>query len=319
MLPYELQIDSAGSGEEAIAKIQGGKVYDIIFMDHMMPVMDGIETTHIIRGLGYAHPIVALTANAIVGLADMFLENGFDDFLSKPVDIRHLNTILRKFIRDKQPPEVIEAALQARNGTNEKKSALSLFDGITLPGLDIEKGLERYDGNEDVYMKILRSYAASFRSVLETIQTVDEERLDDYRIKVHGIKGASYNIFADTIGKVAESLERASKAGDLDDVLASNPAFIKDSYAFLDNLDALLSSIDQQHPKPIKAKPDDSILADLVAACRLYNIRKIDDAMAELEKYQYPSDGGLIKWLREHIDLMSFDPIIKRFTTEGDA
>jgi signal transduction histidine kinase/DNA-binding response OmpR family regulator len=110
MSPYGLSADTAESGYEAIDKIKAGKVYDIVFMDHMMPHMDGIEATKAIRAMGYMHPVIALTANAMMGQAEVFLSNGFDDFISKPIDIRQLNMVLNKFVRDKQPPEVLEAA-----------------------------------------------------------------------------------------------------------------------------------------------------------------------------------------------------------------
>jgi CheY-like chemotaxis protein len=110
MEPYKLYIETAMSGKEAIKKIENGKVYDIVFMDHIMPGMDGIESTKRIRELGYTNPIVALTANAVAGQSEIFLTNGFDGFISKPIDIHQLNSILKKFVRDKQPPEVIEAA-----------------------------------------------------------------------------------------------------------------------------------------------------------------------------------------------------------------
>ena len=108
--PYNIKIDSAISGIETIAKIKSGKTYDIIFMDHMMPQMDGIECTKRLRERGYDGTIVALTANAVVGQAKVFLENGFDDFISKPIDIHQLNQVLNKFVRDKHPEEAAEIA-----------------------------------------------------------------------------------------------------------------------------------------------------------------------------------------------------------------
>jgi len=108
MAPYGLTVETATSGFEAVEKIRNGAVYDIIFMDHMMPKMDGIETVKIIRGMGYTHPIIALTANALTGQAEMFMENGFDGFISKPIDIRQLNLSLNKFIRDKRPGQAAE-------------------------------------------------------------------------------------------------------------------------------------------------------------------------------------------------------------------
>jgi CheY-like chemotaxis protein len=105
MAPYELKIETVISGFEAIDKVNDGETYDIIFMDHMMPQMDGIETTEKLREMGYSGTIVALTANALVGNDEVFRQHGFDDFVSKPIDTRHLNSILNKFVRDKYSKE----------------------------------------------------------------------------------------------------------------------------------------------------------------------------------------------------------------------
>jgi len=98
---YKITAETATSGHEAVEKIKTGKVYDIIFMDYMMPEMDGIEATKIIRAMGYVHPVVVLTANAVKGAEDMFLENGFDGFISKPIDQTLFNACLIRYIRDK--------------------------------------------------------------------------------------------------------------------------------------------------------------------------------------------------------------------------
>jgi CheY-like chemotaxis protein len=91
------------SGQEAISRVLSDTHYDIIFMDHMMPEMDGIEATRIIRDFNteYAKtlPIIALTANAIVGMREMFLANGFNDYLSKPIDFSKLDDILLKWVK----------------------------------------------------------------------------------------------------------------------------------------------------------------------------------------------------------------------------
>jgi len=114
---YDLNIETCKSGQEAINKIKQGMVYDIIFLDHMMPGLDGFETMRIMRDMGYIQPIVALTANALIGQAEKFIEGGFDGFISKPIQTKLLNTVLIKHIRKKQPPEVIKAA----KATLEKK------------------------------------------------------------------------------------------------------------------------------------------------------------------------------------------------------
>jgi CheY-like chemotaxis protein len=115
MMPYELTIDCLQSGKEAIEKIRQAKIkYDVVFMDHMMPEMDGLEATRIIRsqiGTDYAKtvPIVALTANALTGNEDMFIDHGFNAFISKPIDIMRLDAILNQFVRDKSQEKMAEA------------------------------------------------------------------------------------------------------------------------------------------------------------------------------------------------------------------
>jgi signal transduction histidine kinase/ActR/RegA family two-component response regulator len=114
LMPYHLHVDTASSGKEAIEMVKAEDPrYDLIFMDHMMPEMDGIETGRIIRRIDrdYTHsvPIIALTANAIAGTREMFLENGFNDFLSKPIDIKRLDAILNRWIRDRQSEETPES------------------------------------------------------------------------------------------------------------------------------------------------------------------------------------------------------------------
>ena len=100
---YNLQVDTLDNGAAVITNFVQGNTYDIIFMDHMMPGMDGIETTRRLRGINYSGCIIALTANALVGNAEMFMENGFNGFLSKPIDAWQLNELLNKHIRDRHP------------------------------------------------------------------------------------------------------------------------------------------------------------------------------------------------------------------------
>jgi len=93
---YKFQITLASSGEEAINKLKNGERYDLIFLDHMMPVMDGVQTLHHIRALEGVKipPIVALTANAMVGMKEMYLNEGFDGYISKPINREELQVLL---------------------------------------------------------------------------------------------------------------------------------------------------------------------------------------------------------------------------------
>jgi signal transduction histidine kinase/CheY-like chemotaxis protein len=132
MQPYQMQIDCATSGEDAIEMIQNEEVrYNAIFMDHMMPGMDGIEATRIIReeiGTDYAKsiPIIALTANAIAGNEEIFLGKGFQAFLSKPIDIQRMDQVIRKWVRDRE----LEKKL-----AKEKEERTFEIDGEEFPDL----------------------------------------------------------------------------------------------------------------------------------------------------------------------------------------
>ena len=150
---YELNIESCVNGYEAINKIKQGKVYDIIFMDHMMPGLNGIETMNIMREKGYTQPIVALTANAIIGQAEEFIKRGFDGFISKPIQTVHLNSILVKHIKEKQPKEVIEAALLA------KRKAPS--QGVKI---------EDFQKDGELIAKLRLDYAKNHRNMISEIQ-----------------------------------------------------------------------------------------------------------------------------------------------------
>ena len=147
--PYGLSIDTALSGEKAVEKIKSGLVFDIIFMDHYMPEMDGIETAKAIRALGYKEPIIALTANALVGQAEVFMANGFDGFLSKPIDTRQINSTLNRLIRDKYPAETVEAARQLKKKLEKGESSepldLSKIKALVvddfMPNLSVAQGM----------------------------------------------------------------------------------------------------------------------------------------------------------------------------------
>jgi len=504
---YKLQIDTAMSGIQAIEKIKQGKMYDTIFMDHMMPEMDGIETTKNLRAMNYTAPIVALTANAVAGQADMFLANGFDDFISKPIDIRQLNAVLNRLVRDKQPPEVIEAARHykekvvsvenksnqndlfllesfvrdahkavdildeqvlnkkyddPKNGAEEirkftiivhgiksslwnigekvlsesalklekcgrennveiiketapaflkelhsllekleekinekynednadedgeiitnklkkikersadynRKGVLEIINEITkcsaetrkvlenikeyiihsefenaenaaeeyittlqtanlspsermsssllakkIDGLDIAKGLLRYEGDAKVYLRLLRSYAASVNSLLDAIGEINEETLGNYKIRVHGIKGTSLDVYADPVGNEAKNLEDAAKSGDLKYIEENNPAFVKAARKLAGDIENLIAAIEDENPKPKKDKPDDDMLKKLYDACKDFDIDEADKAISEIEKYKYEADDGLSEWLRDNMDKMNLKQIAEK-------
>ena len=322
LAPYHLTVHSANSGFAAIERIKNGEKFDVLFMDHMMPEMDGIEATKHIRGLGYREPIVALTANAVAGQAEVFLRSGFDEFISKPIDIRQLNTILNKFVRDKQPQEVLDAArLQMESAQSTGISAappphsnpvMSALLKSNVPGLDIPKGLRRFEDDADFYVRVLYAYVSSIRSAFEILKDMREENLNSYKINVHGIKGTSLDICAAKIGETAGLLEKAAAAGDIDYIKEHNPPFLNTLTNLVLNIDDMLSGLKSEERKPLKDKIDTKLLLKLLVACKKYDMDGAEEIMAEMEEYQYESDNDLVFWLRENIDVVNFDEVTEK-------
>jgi len=239
MMPYGLTIDCAASGKEAIRIIREEKVkYDTVFMDHMMPELDGIEAVKIIRNdisSKYAHsiPIVALTANAIIGNDKMFLENGFQDYLTKPIDMTKLDAILQKWVRNKEKETSPEWAPLIEKMRHDEHIAPKISSMLTqeektptIKGIDYAGGVKRMGNKTAAYNRILSSYAAGMPALLDKIRNFESSNLAEYKITVHGIKGASFGICANDIGLQAEALEMAAKSGDIETILIKNDGFI---------------------------------------------------------------------------------------------
>ena len=337
--PYGMQVDCVMSGQQAIDAIRDEKVrYDAIFMDHMMPGMDGITAVRIIReeiGTEYAGtiPVIALTANVIQGNEKEFLRNGFQDFLRKPIEIARLDAVVRKWLcggKIEEPLENRQAtaygreapptekdggyALDRRSGkerrkTSDEKNAL----------LDLVGGIERFGGDRESFAQILRSFGESTRSLLDVVKDVAEDNLVNYAITVHGIKGSSRSICAEVTGNMAEVLEKAAKAGDFEFVRAHNLDFIRNIETLLAHIDDTLATMVLNTPKPKKDKPDIGTLSELLAACKKYDMDGVDAAMAEIESFEYESDEELVTWLRSNVEQMNFTQIEEKLSALIDA
>jgi signal transduction histidine kinase/DNA-binding response OmpR family regulator len=233
MLPYGLTVDCVTGGREAVRLVREGKPhYDLIFMDHMMPEMDGIEAVRVIReeiGSEYAKniPIIALTANALTGNDNMFKQHGFQDFLSKPIDIMKMDVALNTWVKDRSREKAyFETHTEAKAPDAAQKPKEASLAGIRIEGLDTDDGLKRLGGKESIYITILRSFAKGTPALLDRVKNCDEVSLPDYTIAVHGIKGSCRNVGAKALGDEAETLENAAKAGDLARVLSGTGALV---------------------------------------------------------------------------------------------
>jgi signal transduction histidine kinase/DNA-binding response OmpR family regulator len=304
---YKMQVDCVTSGQAAIDRIKDGDpVYNAVFMDHMMPGMDGIETADAIRGIGTEYsqkiPIIALTANAVYGTENMFYKHGFQAFLSKPIDIMYLDTVVKKWVRDESHEENPSSGLP--------ESSISVNDGnakdedtpISITGVDTKRGLSLYGGEMDIYLPLLRSYVSNTPVTLGKLGSVSKETLPEYVINVHGLKGTSASIGAEAIRETAFNLETMSRAGDLNGVLAKNGILIKDTENIVANIKLWLEKYDAGNAKPRLKAPPREVLIRLRQSCEKFDMKGIDKAMAELESADYEQDADLITWLKEKID-----------------
>ena len=201
---YQIRVDTATSGQECLEKLTKNH-YHLILMDQMMPIMDGIETTHKIREFQDKEirniPVIALTANAIRGAREMFLENGFQDYISKPMDINVLEKVLRKYL----PTEFIHLV-------DKKNPKISIGKPIVIPQVDVDAGIENYGNSRQRYIQILRYiYDDGEEQIVRMKKQVREKRYDDYLFEAHALKGLAKGIGAMQLSDKAKEQEMAAR------------------------------------------------------------------------------------------------------------
>jgi len=297
--PYGLSIETASSGKEAIKKIKNGACYDIIFMDHFMPEMDGIETVKIIRELQYINPIIALTANALTGQAEIFLANGFNGFISKPVDIRQLDFWLNKLVRDKQPQEIITAARKQKTEMEEKE-----YNKVVPNQINSQLA--------EIFIRDAEKACAA----LETLLLSKFRGADDihtYVISVHAMKSALANIGENDLSGFALKLEKAGREKNSETILEETPVFVN----------ALKEVIKKIRPKEGERTVED-VSGDTLAylrekilfikeACKVYNKKAVKNSLDELKHKKWPPKAAeLLNNITEYLLHSDFEEAAKK-------
>jgi PAS domain S-box-containing protein len=293
LTPYGLNIDTVLSGFDAVNKIREGARYDIIFMDHMMPRMDGIEATKIIRNLGYSYPVVALTANALSGQAEMFLSNGFDDFISKPIDIRQLNNVLNKLIRDKQSDDVLE---QARM---EKNNLMTSGKGNVAIDPQISEYFVR-DAEKAV-------------KVLNSIFVNNCRREDDIPvliINIHAMKSALANVGESKLSEDAAKLEQVGRENNVKLIMSALPDFL---ISLNEVIERMKPSEDISQDEGSGSNEVDTLflkekLAAIINACELLDKKSAKEALAQIRlKTWSKTTREQLSVIAEHLLHSEFD------------
>jgi signal transduction histidine kinase/CheY-like chemotaxis protein len=300
--PFGAAIDDCLSGEEAIEMVKQNH-YDLIFIDHMMPGMDGVEAVKAIREWegkdGDAVPIVALTANAIAGMREMFLENGFNDFLSKPIEIPVLNRIMEKWIplekRSKAVPE------KRRKGGGDAPGD-TVF---AVEGLDTARGLVMTGGSEKQYREILALYCKDVAERLEIFtKPADEADAALLAIHFHAIKSASASIGAAALSEEAARLEAAGNSGDMAFIRARLTGFCGDLERMTERIQtALADGVENVHAPDADA----AVIGDQARE----SLTRLKDA---LEAEDIGAADRLLKKLMETVH----DPAASKILTDID-
>ena len=264
--PYGLQIDTAAGGQEAIEKIKLN-TYDLVLMDHMMPIMDGMEAAGIIRkweeeefqkkhGMEFPQetpklleaklPIIALTANAVSGMREMFLANGFNDFISKPIAVQELDMILKKWLSAEK------ITLRAEQETEDETHDSFLAEAGKIGEINIEIGLSQLSGSKKIYRNTLEIFNKKLVSECDSMtRSLEANDIKNFTISVHAMKSMLAIIGATALSQTALELEAASKSGDIDHCTQRFPEF-KDRLLSLHKKLSAAFSVSQEKTEPEK-------------------------------------------------------------------
>ena len=295
-----VKIDTADSGDEGIERSRQAH-YDILFLDHMMPGRDGIETLHEIRSQSVnpnvATPAVCLTANAVSGAREQYMEAGFDDYLTKPIDPVRLEEMLQKYL----PPEKVEKHTGAEDGDapagdapesgSGKKALSEKLDALSCSGIDVSAGIEN-SGSREMYLPILKMF---YEVIGETAEHLDsllkDGSLKDYTISVHALKSSAKIIGAAGFAEEAQRLEDAGKAGDTGYIMEHHPGFIREYRNYKEVLTPLF---DDKKEEKAGTVADAFVLKtayeEIRGAADEMNCERLENIFTEMEEYSIPEE-----------------------------
>lgn len=288
----KLQVVTAESGKQCLAYVQKQK-FHIIFMDHMMPKMDGIETLHEIKKLAGRKdfpnadtPVVALTANAVAGAKEMYLAEGFDEFLTKPIQAELMEQMICKYL----PKELLQTADEAGHALEERNSS-NAYDSALEQGVSVENGLKHSKGDMEIYMELVRIFLKDRHKMELLRQDLAEHNMKDYAILVHALKGNAYTLGADRLADLAYEHEMHSKAGQ-EEYVAAHWAELEQAW---NTALEVLNGIYEKHA-PAQEEADLSVNGELLELSQ----ERLDEIAALIDDFQTDAAVTQIKeWLHK--------------------
>lgn len=289
----QIRIDTAESGYEALNLVAKEK-YDIIFLDHRMPGIDGIETLKRMKeldgNLNGGVPVVSLTANAISGAKKIYMDAGFDDYLTKPIDSHQLEAIIIKYLsKDKIQSLTNAEDTEKSKSQYDENSENKLPDWLyKVSGLDVADGIV-HCGGEELYLGSLTVFAEAIEPGAKEIRKYFETKdYENYTIKVHALKSTARIIGAKELSERAKRLEKAGNAGYVEEIEQDTPALLSLYESYLPKLSPLFK-IEEKEDKPVMP-PDElkDAFEALKEVAETFDYDSLTMMLDELSNYQLP-------------------------------
>lgn len=340
--PFKFKIDVAENGLAALKKVSENK-YDLILMDHLMPVMDGIESTQRIRGFDGEYfkrvPIIALTANAISGARELFVNSGMNDFVGKPISLNEISAVIHKWL----PSELIESVDFSKDNKNnddvnngnvnnsnankgnvnndninndnnevnkeDKDNKNNIREEENMLGeLDRSIGLQ-YCGTEDLYESVLEDFYKLIDTKAAKIEELKASSdFRNYTIEVHALKSTARMIGATKLSELAYEMEQAGNAENIEAINEKTPLLMEMYRAYKDTL-SYFAGGDDSNLEEISKDVLKEELSKINVAAYDFDMDLIDEVMAKLGKYKMPSED-----LKE--DMAKLDTLVRDVALE---
>ena len=299
--PLQMKIETALSGKEAISKISV-KHYDLIFMDHMMPELDGVETTHIIRRFHEEYndvPIIALSANAVEETRAMFLVEGMNDFVAKPIEIRTILSKLRQWL----PADKIVKVEKDKFNSASKETNI-----INIPKLDTEYAIKLL-GGESLFWSVLEDYYRVIDKKAGMIrEKMQNEEWDDYTIEVHALKSSSKQIGAMNLSEKAAALEKAGNDKNIPFIIENTEEVLAEYMEYKQILSDYITIENAEGTEPISKEVLLEIFEVLETALDNLELDAMEQAVEQLKGYRYPTEQqGYFERMKEAVSDIDVD------------
>ena len=311
--PLRLQIDTATNGKKALSMIQE-KEYDLVFMDHMMPIMDGVEATRRLREMDGEYfqklPVIALTANAMKEAEKLFLEAGMNGFVPKPIQMKQICRVIREWLRQ----DLIENSVGKEMPVIDNTENEMLEENLQIDGIDVLEGIKNSGGK-----KFLIEYLGDFCDLIDTkVQNIQEylaeDRIRDFTIEVHALKNSSRLIGAMALSEQFHALEELGNANDKEKIMVETPKVL-DNYKKYKEWLAPYAAMKEREKKEVPKEEVIMYLQGIKEAIEAFDLDTADAAMEKLESCRLPDNCiPMMKALRPLFADVAMEEIIS--TTE---